>query len=391
MSKIRYITVFIILAFSVFAAEGKDSLYYESPTHRVTVEAKPAYNMATHGIYNGYNAAGKKIKTGTSFHLKYSFESPDNSTNGKRYPGSYQGIGAAVNTFYSHKITGTPVSLYIFQGMRLAGLSSSLTIGYEWNLGLSTWWERNEAVGSRNNIYINAGIPFIWRITPEWEFSFGPEYTHFSNGDTCYPNGGANTIGFRLGVSKVCNSSANETAGRHLFSGEEELICRPVKDRMLYDLMVYGGWRAKRTLSDMSLCIINKPFGLAGTSINPLYKCNRYFRFGPALDITYDSSANIEDIVFDKETGTVSSWSRPELWKQVAAGVSIRGELNSAYFAINLGVGYNILKSGKDMKGLYTVYNLKVRLTDLAYLNIGYRLSSLNYTHNLMFGIGFRL
>lgn len=391
MSKIRYITVFIILAFSVFAAEGKDSLYPESGTHRVTAEIKPAYNMATHGIYNGHNDAGRKIKAGTSFHLKYSFELSESSENGQRFPGSYQGIGAAVNTFYCHSITGTPISLYIFQGMRLADLTSSLTVGYEWNLGLSTGWKQNIAVGSRSNIYINVGIPFIWRICPEWEFSFGPEYTHFSNGDTYYPNGGANTVGFRLGISRVCNPSAIRTAGRILFRGEEELTGRQAKDRMTYDMMFYGAWRAKRTLSGVNLCLINEPFVIAGTSINPLYELNRYFRIGPALDITYDSSANLENIEFDLETRRVTDWSRPDVWKQAAAGISIRGELNSPYFAINLGVGYNILKSGKDMKGLYTLYNLKVRISDLMYFNIGYRLSSLNYTHNLMFGIGFRI
>ena len=43
------------------------------------------------------------------------------------------------------------------------------------------------------------------------------------------------------------------------------------------------------------------------------------------------------------------------------------------------------------MKRFYAIFNLKAFLTDRLFLLIGYRLSSLQYTHNLMFGIGWRL
>lgn len=347
--------------------------------------------MASHGLYNGHNSEGKAIRSCLSLHFKYSFESSSIHEGWKSYPGTYQGIGVAVNSFFHHQITGTPVSLYLFQGMRLAELTSDLCVGYEWNLGLSTGWKRNEAVGSRNNIYINVGIPFTFRPAREWEFTFGPEYTHFSNGDTYYPNGGANTVGFRLGVSRIYNPAETTSAGRLLFSREDELEGIAARDRMTYDIMTYGAWRAKRTLSNTYLCIINEPFIIAGISFNPLYTCNRYLSIGPSLDVTYDSSANIRITSFDKDSRTVKEWSRPSIWRQTATGISLRGELATSYFAINLGIGYNILKSGKDMKGLYTVYNLKVRMSDLIYFNIGYRLSSLNYTHNLMFGLGFRV
>ena len=47
--------------------------------------------------------------------------------------------------------------------------------------------------------------------------------------------------------------------------------------------------------------------------------------------------------------------------------------------------------TGKDMKPFYAVFNLKGFVSESGFILIGYRLSSLQYTHNLMFGVGFRL
>ena len=67
------------------------------------------------------------------------------------------------------------------------------------------------------------------------------------------------------------------------------------------------------------------------------------------------------------------------------------GKLKMPFFYINIGAGYNIFKKGEDVKRFYTTYNLKTFIARRIYLNIGYRLSAAQYTHNLMFGIGFKL
>ena len=61
------------------------------------------------------------------------------------------------------------------------------------------------------------------------------------------------------------------------------------------------------------------------------------------------------------------------------------------FFSINIGAGYNVLSGAEDLKGFYTAYCLKTFINDFLFLNIGYRLSSVLYSHNLMFGIGIRL
>ena len=323
---------------------------------------------------------GKAVPYAGSAHLKYSFSLNPESRHGHLYPTAYQGVGVAVHSFFNHDLTGTPILMYLFQGSRLADLSPNISFDYEWNLGASYGWKVNEVVGSRWNIYINVGLPFTWHANPKCDISFGPEYTHFSNGDTTFPNGGANTVGLRLGVTWKSTQKAEKAPGRLLIQGEPELQKQKAAQRMSYDLFIYGAWRADRYLDGFHLEITNEPHAIAGLTFNPLYRLNRYFSVGPGMDIMYDTSADING-----ETPTLP------FIQQAACGFSAKGELTMGFFSINLGAGYNVLTKAKDLKGFYTTYNLKAFLSQKLFLTMGYRLGSVNYAHNLMFGVGVRL
>lgn len=126
---------------------------------------------------------------------------------------------------------------------------------------------------------------------------------------------------------------------------------------------------------------MNKPFLTGGISFNPLNRLNRYFSVGAAADLMIDKSADL-----DMEGKSPSAF-----YRQTALGISLRGELTMPFFSINIGAGYNVLSGAEDLRGFFTVYNLKTFINDFLFLNIGYRLSSVLYSHNLMFGIGIRL
>jgi hypothetical protein len=355
-------------------------------THRVTAEVRPVLNMPTHGFYRGYNDMGKAVPYAASVHLKYSFSLSTESKLGQLYPTAYQGVGVAMHSFFNHDLTGTPIIMYLFQGSRIADLGRKLSLDYEWNLGASYGWKVNEVVGSRWNIYINVGLPFTWHASTMCDLSFGPEYTHFSNGDTTFPNGGANTFGLRLGVTWKGQRANNrkhmteKAPGRLLIQGDPELQKQRAADRMSYDLFIYGAWRADRYIHEHKLQIINEHYAVAGLTFNPLYRLNRYFCIGPGLDIMLDRSTDL-----NKETATLP------LSHQTALGLSAKAELTMAYFSINLGAGYNVLNRTNDLKGFYTTYNLKAFVSHKLFLTMGYRLGTVNYAHNLMFGVGVRL
>ena len=371
--------IFTCLCFlmSTGQLEGKDSLMFHRVTHRITAEVCPTYNIPTHGFYRGHNDFNEAIPAAGAIHLKYGFRLNPKTRLGTLYPTAYQGIGAGVQSFFHHKITGTPVLLYIFQGGQIADLGNKISIGYEWNLGASYGWKINNVISSRWTIYINVGIPVIWHISPRWEIYFGPEFTHFSNGDTSFPNGGANTVGCRLGITaKINEQEKRRSPGKTLVAKDDYLCLLKVKERISYDLTLFGAWRADRDIEGNKLVITNKAFLTAGITFNPLYRFNRYFSIGPAIDILYDRSAD--------------NISHSRFKNQMACGISAKGELTMPIFSINLGVGYG-LSTSAQLKGLYTTYNLKAFITDKFFLNIGYRLSSQQYCHNLMFGMGIRL
>lgn len=349
---------------------------------------RPSFIMPTHGFYNGYNSSGRAIRVGGAAYLNYAFSYSSESNIGQQYPGAYQGIGLGIQSFFAHDAVGTPFGIYLFQGAPFLSINERLALGYEWNLGLTGGWKPDEYLltGSRLNIYINVGVLLNWNLNKNWQIQAGPEFTHYSNGDTTFPNGGANTINLRLGIRRCFSNTDMDFRRPVLFDVNNEIS--GFADNITYDLSVFGAWRADRMQTGYKLQIVNEAFLVAGLQFNPLYHLNQSLSFGPSLDIIYDRSANLIPYVDNEEN---FSYSYPAFIKQCATGVSLRGELRMPIFAVNVGAGYNFSYNGSELRGIYGSFVLKAFMTRSMYINIGYRLSSVLYSHNLMFGLGWRI
>ena len=340
---------------------------HQAVAGNVVINLRPSYVVPTHGFYNGWNSLGKPVRAALSGDIQYTFTSQGHY--------AYQGAGIGVHTFFSHDLLGTPVSLYLLQGAPLLQVCNGLRLGYEWNFGLSAGWKNNTDVTvSALNAYINVAALFDLRLSDHWSLVFGPEYTHFSNGDTKFPNGGANTVNFRIGTK--CNLHGKNVDGvERIFAADPDE--RAFGENVSYDLTALGGWRADRFLDeDGNLIIDNSAYALIGLQLNPLYHFNEYLSAGPSLDLVYDASAN-------------RNFNRSFI-SHCAAGLSIRGELSMPIFSVNVGCGYNVLQSGPDLRGFYGIFSLKAFLTEKLYLNVTYRLGQTSYAHNMMFGVGWR-
>jgi len=375
---------FIVSAFNDSPGE---SLSADKVYHGIGFNVRPSYIMPTHGFYNGWNPMGRPLRFSGSAHLAYSFSYSHDSEQGQLFPGAYQGIGLGVQTFLAHEAMGTPVSLYIFQGAPVARLTDRLTLDYEWNFGLSAGWKPNEYLltGSALNAYINVGLYMKWRMNASWDIQIGPEYTHYSNGDTAFPNAGANTVNFRIGARRHFGQNTGTTAVPKLFSFGNK--SGKFMQNVTCDLTLFGAWRADRMIVDNRLHIVDQSFLVVGLQANPLYHFNQSLSVGPALDLIYDRSANL---VCSMDENASLSYSNPGFMRQCAAGLSMRGELQMPIFAVNVGVGYNFSYAGSDLRGIYGIFALKAFVTDSLFLNAGYRLGSVLYAHNLMFGLGWR-
>ena len=348
------------------------------------VNARPSFVMPTHGFYRGWNPQEKQILSAANFDIQFGL-----GGNGR---GIYQGIGLAVHSFFAHDLIGTPATIYVYQGAPLAQLGDKLTLGYEWNLGLSSGWKYNpDFIVSPLNVYLNVAALFSWKANEYWDIVFGPEYSHFSNGDTKFPNSGANTVNFRVGAKRyIAPSEKVEVVD--IFSSV--LDNESFTSRLSYDISVMGGFRADRAVNGTSLYIFNKAFALASINFNPLYSFNQYLAVGPSVDLIYDRSANLH--VWENEDETVE-YKFPGFWAQTGIGLSARAELKMPVFAINIGIGYgtsledHTRYDNDDLRGLYGVFNLKTFVSDRMFLNVNYRLKSVLYSHNLLFGLGWRL
>lgn len=360
--------------------------------HRLGVDVRPGYVFPTRSFFKGDNAAGKPINSTLGVHLKYAFRFSPHSRLGRLYPHAYQGIGVAYNTFFNSSEVGNPVAVYAFQGARIARLTPTLTLDYEWNFGASFGWKKydeeanphNVVVGSPINAYINAGFFLNWQMAPQWSLTAGIDLTHYSNGNTNYPNSGVNTVGARIGVVRTfgreeSGSAAARQAEASAFSG-----------RLGYDLVLYGSTRKRGIYWDDHAELIPGSFAVLGLNFNPMYVVNQYFRAGVSLDAQYDESANLRQHWVEGTSGDGIKFYRPPFREQFAVGLSLRAELNMPIFSVNIGVGHNLIQQGSDTRGFYQVLALKTFVTRRLFLHVGYQLSNFKDPNNLMLGLGWR-
>ena len=202
--------------------------------HIIGLDIRPSYLFPTHEFFKGNNNAGKKNNHSFAGHVKYGFKFSPDSKLGRLYPHAIQGIGIGYNTFFNTEEIGNPIAVYVFQTSRIASVTPRLSFDYEWNFGASFGWKKfdeknnpnNMVVGSKVNAYINLGFFLNWQIAANTNLKAGIDVTHYSNGNTSYPNAGVNTIGASIGITRSFGGGNN---------GQEKLCKQftPIFDRYI--------------------------------------------------------------------------------------------------------------------------------------------------------------
>lgn len=385
----------IICIFTLFCGtmhgQTTNSVWHSRLKHQLQFNVGEGYVFQGKNFMKGENLKNEPINNALSLHLKYAFQFAPGSFLGSQYPHTYQGIGVSYNTFFNPEELGNPVGLYVFQGSRIARLSSCLSLDYEWNFGASFGWKpyneylnpNNKVVGSKVNAYINLGLYMNWQMNRQWKLTAGVDATHFSNGNTHYPNAGVNLVGARIGLTRLFDS--NPEAASSPRQSNHEVIKTP---RITYDFVAYGAAYSK--IVEEERYLVPGSFGVAGFNFNPLYRFNKYFKAGASLDGLYDAGANIKDhIAYTDEDGRLRFY-RPSFREQTSLGISLRAEFVMPIFSINFGIGHNFLYKGDDLSGFYQMLILKTDITRDLFLHIGYQLNKFHDPKNLMLGMGYR-
>lgn len=367
------------------AADSSATGHY---VHQLMLDFKPGAILHTNDFLRGSNPEVRTMNHNMSYHLKYAFSAPEQSRTAQIYRDAYQGIGVAYNDFNPQ--LGNPVSVYLLQGARIAALSDRLSLNYEWNLGLAFGWNPydeeqnpdNKVIGSRVTAYIGLGLYARWILSRHVDLSVGLDAAHYSNGNTQYPNLGLNTVALRIGAAYYVNRQSSRLLHRHT-------PLPPSNHGISYDLILYGAWRQMALYEGDYSFLLGGKSAVYGFNFNPMYRLNHWLKAGASLDGIYDRTANLIELPTGGYETTVP-YELPSASKQMALGVSARAEFTMPYFAVNVGIGHNVLNASGEFGGMYEVLALKMNVTRRALLHIGYTLRDFHTPRNLMLGIGWR-
>jgi hypothetical protein len=359
--------------------------------HQIGVEVRPGFVLRTNPFLQGDNENGRPVKNAFSAHLRYSFRAQPDSPADRIFGGAWQGVGLARYTFGESRQIGDPVALYLFQGARLAWLCDRLSLNYEWNFGLSAGWKPydpddnyyNVIIGSPINAYINANLYLNWMISRRVDLITGIALTHFSNGNTRFPNAGLNEAGLKAGLVYNFSRKARFRTASSLLPPVDGF-----PRHISYDLTLFGAWRRKGIALGEERIALPDAYTALGFNFSPMYNLSYRFRTGISLDGFYDGSANIR--LNDYIAGTKPILFKPPLSEQLALGLSGRTEYVMPYFSVNLGMGVNIFHGGGDIKTFYQIMALKIAVTRNSFIHIGYSLHNFNTPNALMLGLGVR-
>lgn len=397
MKRLSFIIISALTALASLASgTSSDST---AIAQRVEFSFREAYVLPSNQIVKGHNRFGSKTRSAFGAAGEYSFSFAPASRYGRYYPYAYQGIGISVAAFDESRVTGTPVNIYVLQGSRIAGFSQRLSLDYEWNFGISAGWRKNgeanpfdyediDGFGSHLNAYIDLGFKLRYALTERLSLTAGVNLSHFSNGNTDYPNPGVNVLWGRLGLA--WNLGTVPAQRRPDWSGYEPHVS--------YDITAYGAWRknlfdANYSFGDIEpeMKVIPGHFGVLGFNLNPLWHFNPMFSAGASLDFQYDEGSNLSPYYSIETPADDPKFYRQPFSHRMMAGLSLRAELQMPIFSVNVGIGHSLYApGGDDLRGWYQMFTLKTFVTRNLYLSTGYRLVRFRTPGNLMLGLGWR-
>ena len=397
---VLFYSLFMLCFTKLVSQNSTDSAFNSRPhIYQLGLEGRPGNIFRINPFLKGDNSKGKPIKHLYSTHLKYSFQFSPSSYVNKIYREVYQGVGITHYSFNNSAEIGNPIALYLFQGATIAKLSSRLSLNYEWNFGLSGGWKTydseynsfNGMIGSKFNAYMNANFYLKQRLSTQFDLIAGGSLTHFSNGNTKFPNAGLNAVSAKIGMVYNLNGHNEKLSDRLNY---QPLHVNIFPKHISTDVVLFGSWRRKGIIQDDGALASPDTYHVAGFNINPMYNMNYNLRFGLSLDGVYDSSSNVytEDYIIGMgQPDPGYTFYKPStLKKQLALGISARGEYVMPYFTVALGIGANVLHGGGDLKGLYQILALKIEVTRSSFIHIGYNLQNFKEPNYLMLGIGYR-
>ncbi|MDE6297473.1 MAG: acyloxyacyl hydrolase, partial [Muribaculaceae bacterium] len=220
-----------------------------------------------------------------------------------------------------------------------------------------------------------------YRLGKDLSLTAGLDLTHFSDGNTSFPNPGVNLFGVRVGMVKSFGDESKGTPFRNDSTFRKGIS---------YDLMCYGAWRKRVYRGGEKPLLLGGHYGIAGINFAPMWDLKRWLRVGVSADFQWDGSSDLKRHYIGGDTQEDIRFSKVPFFSQTAVGLSLRGELVMPVFSVNIGCGYNFI-GPPEARASYQMANLKIYANKRLYLNIGYQLQNFQRQNNLMLGLGWKI
>lgn len=383
------------LNLSARATDSIPSGFKMSPEWKVGAEVINDYVLGTDPFLRGQNVENKSISFSSGGLFRAAFSFNPESKEGRLYPRLYQGVAIGCRTFYHNSLLGTPGSAFVFQGAPFKSWGDRLHLCYEWDFGIAFGWnhkhnypiETSSVISTAVTAHMGVALKLNYELSDHFTISCGLSGTHFSNGNTSWRNAGLNSAGITLGLTYIVNPL-----------GEPKMPTEEMKEdadrkKWFYDIMAFGSWRQRLVYlpntPEIEYLVPGK-YPVVGLQFAPAIRLNRWVAIGPALDMQWDKSADLESY-WRSEFGVNNlKFHHVPFEKQISCGLSAHAELTAPIFSVNAGVGFNIINP-KGERAFYQSLTVKTFLTRHLYLNVGYRLGAFKNPHNIMLGVGYRL
>lgn len=419
----RWVIVILALLATIIASHGMthDSIVAYPIVHRLEFGAGTDYMASSIGDdLREEIPKEEKIYSHSAMPLSLRYSFSFTNPNIRNYcRGGYQGIAVSVlnigiagkgGIHRASEFIGYPIGAYVFQGAPFWHINRNLTLDYEWNFGATFGWkpysEKNErfnlTVGSKVNAYLHLGLKLVWLVNDRVGLYAGVGVSHYSNGNTSWPNPGVNAFGLRLGmvwtlnpfkaqedftVKNVAGEDVGEANINSIGNIETRRKSEKNRNRPEYDLTLWGASRKRVYRGGEEPVLLPGHYGCAGVSFAPMWRLGKWWRVGGSADIQWDGSSDKKHDYISGTTTEDIRFRHGNFIRQNSLGISVHGELQMPIFAVNIGLGCNIL-SPSENRGLYQNITLKTYIGPRVYINVGYQLRNFYQQSNLMLGLG---
>lgn len=360
------------------------------------------YTYGTVFQTNDFVSGENRIPAYQSYSVRYGFTSKTQSLYDYVYGLPYWGVGLyKIDLFGRKRDFGSPLSIYLLQGARLAQFSDRLKINYEWNLGLSFNWNHydqftnphNIAIGASSSVHISGSIYLKWIASQYFDFNIGLSATHFSNGKSNTPNYGLNMAGAFFGIAY---SFDRATIVPKKYVGDETLDFTKRTDQEI----TFTVSRRTIELDTLNNTLVYKypdrTFRVYGLGYAVVFVPHPRYKWGPSLDVIYDESGGV---FAKRERDPITHTMVDRIYlgqfqDRLVIGASLMGELSMPYYSIFAHLGYDLIRSRKyhpEDSRLYQVLGAKIYFNHFIYATFGIRATRVSSAQFLYWSLGYRI